>query len=423
VWEDDLINTVDTFFPRPKVLSVDDDPAHLHAVTRWLRDAGFETLEAMTGRDAIDLAFKTRPDAIVLDIRLPDMNGVEVCQRFRQHPEFATTPIVHVAETYEAVEIGKPQAWGADSYLNKPVEPEALVASLLSLLRLRKTEEALRKAEQAAREADQFTRSVMNSLSGHIAVLSERGIVLAANQAWIERVDLVTSPIPRTPIGNDFFETCRALRDKGSRETQIAIDGIAAVAGGKRDEFEFEYLIVEPFEQWDLMKVTRFNTGKRGLVIACTDITRVKRAELAQLQSEAIGDQLTQRMRELATARSRQKLPVRSINESMPDVFKKWSREYEGLLDVMVEERIISKQADRLSMIESLVTNLAFAQAGPNDIADLHSSVISRKSQKLSGERTQLYIDEGRWLLLEVLGALLVEYREHPPRPWEGARE
>ena len=83
----------------PTVLLVDDNKAGRYVLSRSLRFEGFEVLEAGDGEGALALA-RRRPDIIVLDVKLPDINGFEVCRRLKADPATAAIPVVHVSATY-----------------------------------------------------------------------------------------------------------------------------------------------------------------------------------------------------------------------------------------------------------------------------------------------------------------------------------
>ena len=79
------------------VLNVDDNSANLYVKSRVLRAAGFEVLEASTGEKALSLAADRHPDVVLLDIRLPDISGIEVCRRLRADSGTQRIPIVHIS--------------------------------------------------------------------------------------------------------------------------------------------------------------------------------------------------------------------------------------------------------------------------------------------------------------------------------------
>lgn len=114
----------------PEVLIADDDEFIRRLVTTTLEDvAGVRLLEARDGREAVELAVRTRPALILLDVAMPGLDGIEACRRLRAEPATSETPIVmltaHIGDEDEARAV----AAGADRYLTKPFSP-------LDLLRL-----------------------------------------------------------------------------------------------------------------------------------------------------------------------------------------------------------------------------------------------------------------------------------------------
>src|SRR5262249_31708363 len=153
---------VSTTSPRPiTVLNVDDYPPGLYARSRILRQAGFEVREASTGAEALRLATSEKPDLVVLDVNLPDMNGMEGGRRIKANPDTAAMLVLHLAATSvrEADRV-RGLEYGADSYLVEPIEPEELVANLRALLRMRRAEETLRQRERQLQGILDHTPSV-----------------------------------------------------------------------------------------------------------------------------------------------------------------------------------------------------------------------------------------------------------------------
>jgi PAS domain S-box-containing protein len=137
--------------PEATVLYADDTEAQRYAVSRVLRRAGFEVLEAETGRQALEL-MSARPDLVVLDVNLPDISGLEVCKRIKSTEATARTPVLQVSATSVKTEdrVAGLEG-GADAYLVQPIAPEELVATIRALLRVRRAEEQLWESQQQYR--------------------------------------------------------------------------------------------------------------------------------------------------------------------------------------------------------------------------------------------------------------------------------
>ncbi len=111
-----------------KVLVVDDDEELVELITDVLdRDGRFETRSANNGFDAGMMVKEYRPDLIVLDVMLPDINGKEVCQRVRSDPTRDEVKIICISGMVESDKIGELKEAGANDFMQKPFEVEALI--------------------------------------------------------------------------------------------------------------------------------------------------------------------------------------------------------------------------------------------------------------------------------------------------------
>ena len=121
---------------QPLVLIVDDAQDNREGYAQYLQFRGFRTMEAATGEEALARARRTRPDAVLLDLRLPGLSGMEVTRRLRA-AGFDTPIIALSACTFEA-DIAAAKESGCDSFLSKPCLPEAVVLEIQRLLEARR---------------------------------------------------------------------------------------------------------------------------------------------------------------------------------------------------------------------------------------------------------------------------------------------
>lgn len=128
---------------KPRILIVDDEPDALEVLGIKLREAGFAPLFASDGAKALAMTRAERPDLIVLDLMLPEIDGLEVCKILRRDPLTAGIPILML--TAKAAEMDRVLGLelGADDYVTKPYSPRELV------LRIRKLLKHLKQAEDA----------------------------------------------------------------------------------------------------------------------------------------------------------------------------------------------------------------------------------------------------------------------------------
>jgi two-component system KDP operon response regulator KdpE len=115
-----------------RILIVDDEPNIVAAIQPLLRGRGYEVMSAISGRGALEAAQRESPDVIVLDLGLPDMDGVEVCRLLRE--DRGTPIIILSARGAEADKVRALDA-GADDYVTKPFGPEELLARIRAALR------------------------------------------------------------------------------------------------------------------------------------------------------------------------------------------------------------------------------------------------------------------------------------------------
>jgi signal transduction histidine kinase len=139
----------------PLVLNVDDTDASRYVKTRILRHAGFDVVEATTGMQALEMLHTHAPALVLLDVKLPDVSGREVCARIKADPATANVVVLQTSASFidSSARVASLDA-GADGYLVEPMEAEELVANVRALLRMRQAEDERQAALNALREAD-----------------------------------------------------------------------------------------------------------------------------------------------------------------------------------------------------------------------------------------------------------------------------
>ena len=140
-----------------RVLVCDDEPQILRALRVILRDAGYEAVTAATGEEALDRAAVKPPAAAILDLMLPDLDGVEVTKRLR---EWSEMPIIVLSAVGEEEAKVRALAAGADDYVTKPFGPPELVARLEAVLRRARPEASEPSIVADGLEIDLVARTV-----------------------------------------------------------------------------------------------------------------------------------------------------------------------------------------------------------------------------------------------------------------------
>lgn len=202
----------------PVVLLADDNPSKRYSISRLLRASGFQVTEATCGQEALDLA-AAGPDAIVLDVNLPDIDGYEVCRILRTRGATARTPLIHLSATFiEASDKVLGLDAGADGYLTHPVEPPVLVATLRAFLRARQAEDRMRKSD--ARFA-----AIFQHVPSGIALLDDDLNFVEANPAISRMLGINASLLAGRPW--DAQTTPGALGDAQDLRARLAREGEA----------------------------------------------------------------------------------------------------------------------------------------------------------------------------------------------------
>jgi two-component system, OmpR family, alkaline phosphatase synthesis response regulator PhoP len=114
----------------PTVLLVDDDPAMLRMLEVNFRLSGFIVRTSLRGDEAVELAIATPPDALVLDVMMPGLDGFEVARRLRREPSLARMPIVFLTARSQDDDRAQGEAVGGSEFVTKPFDPAVLVETV-----------------------------------------------------------------------------------------------------------------------------------------------------------------------------------------------------------------------------------------------------------------------------------------------------
>jgi CheY-like chemotaxis protein len=174
-----------------RILVVDDAEASRYITSRWLRRSGHDVTEVDTGGRALSALQDQDFDLVLLDVRLPDMSGFEVCERIKADPDTAALPVIHISATFvEADDRAHGLSQGADGYLTEPVDPGLLLATVESALRYYRARIAaerlahrlsqLTEASLAINEAQSFPALLSATVKGVATIFGSAATVLVA---------------------------------------------------------------------------------------------------------------------------------------------------------------------------------------------------------------------------------------------------
>ncbi|MDF5719277.1 MAG: response regulator [Rhizonema sp. PD37] len=271
------------------ILLVDDNDASRYVISRILHSHNFQIKEASTGIEALKLAAQ-QPDLIILDIKLPDINGFEVCRQLKANQTTATIPVLHLsAHSITSEDKVKGLEGGADGYLYQPVNTLELIATIKALLRVKEAEEKLRQSEQKF-------RAIFNQTFQYVGLLEVDGTVIEVNQSALDFADLELTDV----AGLLFWETpWWTLSTKTQEQLQAAV---ACAAAGEFVRYEVEIRGVgEQVTTIDFsIKPIKDDMGKvLQLLPEGRDITARKQAQKALQESEERFRQLAENIHDV----------------------------------------------------------------------------------------------------------------------------
>jgi len=164
----------------PCLLLVDDDPRNLLALDALLQPVGHRLVHAHGGAQALAIFDQVRPDVVLCDLAMPDVDGIEVLRRIREHPRLGHTPFVLVTAHVDREYRLRALRAGADEFIEKPIDEAVLTARLRTLLRLKESRDALDRAhaeltvrhatlQQLQREQRELTEFIVHDLKAPLS--------------------------------------------------------------------------------------------------------------------------------------------------------------------------------------------------------------------------------------------------------------
>ncbi len=117
-----------------KILVVEDNETNMYLISFMLKKNGFGVIEARTGKEGIDLATKEKPDLVLMDIQLPDIDGLEATRRIRDSEANGKIPIIALTSYAMVGDREKALAAGCTGYIEKPINPETFIAEIKKYL-------------------------------------------------------------------------------------------------------------------------------------------------------------------------------------------------------------------------------------------------------------------------------------------------
>ena len=156
---------IDDKTSRPTILTVDDQELNLAILEDYLKPLGYRVVKARNGTEALAQIKSEKPDIVLLDIIMPDIDGYEVCRRVKENPDSRDIPVVMVTSLEETEDLVKALEYGADEFLTKPVNEIEIRARVKSLLKKKTLNDQLKSAYMHINNLTAFAEHKLAELS------------------------------------------------------------------------------------------------------------------------------------------------------------------------------------------------------------------------------------------------------------------
>jgi PAS domain S-box-containing protein len=351
------------------ILNVDDFEAGLYAKSRALRLAGFEVYEAMTGEDALRLAYELKPQIALLDVHLPDISGLEVCRRMKTDPSTASIVVIQTSATFtDGSDRVRGLEGGADAYLTEPIEATELIANVRAMLRMR-------SAEQRLREREAWLTTVMSGIGDAVIATDVEGRVTLINPVAQTLAGLIEAEAIDRPL-TEVFPIINEQTRQPSENPVVSV----LRKGHSADLADHTLLIARDGRETPVdgsaapIKDDRENLI--GVVLVFRDITERKRVE--KTREQLFGYEQEAR-REAELARSRAEEASRSKDEFLAMVSHELRTPLNHILGWVTMLRSGKLQPDKaLKAFDTVEQNVRAQGRLIDDLLDV-SRIISGK--------------------------------------------
>ncbi|HEY0139502.1 MAG TPA: fused response regulator/phosphatase [Thermoanaerobaculia bacterium] len=178
---------------RQRIVIIDDNANDAQVTRRFLERRGYDAIPALSGEEGLRLAEQLLPDAVIVDYRMPIMDGFEVTRRLKSDPQLQTIPVLMLTGSDSSHHIVEGLGAGADDYVTKGSETEVIVARLSALLRVKAYQDQLRRMNQ------QMTRDLQIARRVQEALVPQRTFETA-------RIEVRSAYIPSEVLSGDFYD-------------------------------------------------------------------------------------------------------------------------------------------------------------------------------------------------------------------------
>lgn len=195
-------------FMKEKILVINDDEGIMGMCLLILQAKGYEAFGACNGREGIEQAVEKKPDLILLDIMMPEMDGYETCQKLKALPTIKDIPVLFFTSLTNPKDKIKGLSLGAVDFINNIVDQGELIARVQTHLHIQSLTRSLMESNE---QLTQKQKSLDDDL--HAAAMIQRSFLPAKNLK-IPKVQLASAWLPANPLGGDIFNTIQCDQNK-----------------------------------------------------------------------------------------------------------------------------------------------------------------------------------------------------------------
>ena len=198
-----------------KILIVDDIPANLNVLRKALEIEGYEVVAAPSGKVALQIADRTRPDLILLDIMMPEMDGFETCQRLKADASTVDIPAIFITAKDETSSLVKGFEVGGVDYIQKPFRHEEIRARVKTHLTIKQLGDKLRKTNDALEKAlnQLIVDNVRKTEELENARVIQQGF-LPPSVPELSFLEIAAFQNAATEVGGDYYDFFAEFDDK-----------------------------------------------------------------------------------------------------------------------------------------------------------------------------------------------------------------
>jgi diguanylate cyclase (GGDEF)-like protein len=221
------------------ILVADDEPINRSLIQRRLERAGYRVLTAKNGREAVEITKAEKPDLVILDVMMPEMDGLEACRLIKETEATRDTPIIFLSARDETEIKVSGLSLGANDYISKPFKAEELLARVYVAMRLKRERDQLRKrAEEAVTRADiAQERAMTDALTG---LLNRYGLqhILTREMSEARRYN---RPLSCLVIDLDYFKAVNDTHGHNAGDTALQQVAVVLTENVRGSDMVFRY--------------------------------------------------------------------------------------------------------------------------------------------------------------------------------------